>query len=82
MTTAARRSPTHDAADTGSDAHGPITYDAKDPDTKYPPINQLGPPKSARYILIVPIDDASKVAQLFRAACGALSLVCHSSGAV
>ncbi len=26
---------------------GLVTYDAKDPDTKFPPINQLRPPKGA-----------------------------------
>src|SRR5277367_2613771 len=37
---------------------GLVTYDAKDPDTKYPPITQLRPPKGAPNILIVLIDDA------------------------
>jgi arylsulfatase A-like enzyme len=37
---------------------GLITYDAKDPDTKYPPITQLRPPKGAPNVLIVLIDDA------------------------
>lgn len=35
-----------------------VTYDAKDPDTKYPPIQQLRPPKGAPNVLIVLIDDA------------------------
>ncbi|MDD1755675.1 MAG: arylsulfatase [Methanomassiliicoccales archaeon] len=35
-----------------------ITYDAKDPDTRFPPIEQLRPPKGAPNILIVLIDDA------------------------
>ena len=35
-----------------------ITYDAKSPDTKYPPIEQLRPPKGAPNVLIVLIDDA------------------------
>jgi arylsulfatase len=35
-----------------------ITYDAKDPDTKFPPIPQLRPPKGAPNILIILIDDA------------------------
>lgn len=34
------------------------TFDAKDPDTKYPPIRQLRPPKGAPNVLIVLIDDA------------------------
>ena len=36
---------------------GLITYDAKDPDTKFPPIEQLRPPKGAPNILIILIDD-------------------------
>ena len=36
---------------------GLTTYDAKDPDTKYPPIEQLRPPKGAPNVLIVLIDD-------------------------
>ena len=36
---------------------GLVTYDAKDPDTKYPPILQLRPPKGAPNILIVLLDD-------------------------
>lgn len=35
-----------------------ITYDAKDPDTKFPPIPQLRPPQGAPNVLIVLIDDA------------------------
>ncbi len=37
---------------------GLITYDAKDPETKYPPIEQLRPPKGAPNILVILIDDA------------------------
>jgi arylsulfatase A-like enzyme len=37
---------------------GLITYDAEDPDTKFPPIPQLRPPERAPNILIVLIDDA------------------------
>ncbi len=37
---------------------GLITYDAKDPDSKFPPIEQLRPPKGAPNVLIVLIDDA------------------------
>ena len=36
---------------------GVTTYDAKDPDTKYPPITSLRPPKGAPNVLIVLIDD-------------------------
>ena len=35
-----------------------VTYDAKSPDTKFPPITQLRPPKGAPNVLIVLIDDA------------------------
>lgn len=35
-----------------------ITYDAKDPDNKSPPIEQLRPPKGAPNVLIILIDDA------------------------
>src|SRR3974377_637897 len=37
---------------------GLTTYDAKDPDTKYPPIRELRPPKGAPNVLIILIDDA------------------------
>jgi arylsulfatase A-like enzyme len=37
---------------------GLITYDAKDPDTKFPPITQLRPPKGAPSVLIILLDDA------------------------
>ena len=36
---------------------GVTMYDAKSPDTKYPPIEQLRPPKGAPNVLIVLIDD-------------------------
>jgi arylsulfatase len=36
---------------------GLITYDAKDPDTKFPPIEPLRPPKGAPNVLIVLLDD-------------------------
>ena len=36
---------------------GLITYDAKDPDSKYPPIRQIRPPKGAPNILVILIDD-------------------------
>jgi arylsulfatase A-like enzyme len=35
-----------------------IAYDAKDPDSKFPPIEELHPPKGAPNVLIVLIDDA------------------------
>ena len=37
---------------------GLITYDAKDPDSKFPPIPQLRPPKGAPNVLLILIDDA------------------------
>jgi len=36
---------------------GLTTYDATDPDTKYPPIRDLRPPKGAPNVLIILIDD-------------------------
>jgi len=37
---------------------GLTTFDAKDPDTHYPPIRQLRPPQSAPNVLLILIDDA------------------------
>ena len=37
---------------------GLTTYDAKDPDTSYPPIQQLRPPAGAPNVLVVLLDDA------------------------
>src|SRR6266478_2905769 len=36
---------------------GLVTYDAKDPETKFPPITQLRPPNGAPNVLIVLLDD-------------------------
>src|SRR5512137_3128019 len=36
---------------------GLTTYDAKDPDTQYPPIEPLRPPKGAPNVLIILLDD-------------------------
>jgi arylsulfatase len=36
---------------------GPITYDAKDPDTSFPPIEPLRPPAQAPNVLVVLLDD-------------------------
>ena len=48
-----------DPADSRSDVHvGLTTYDAKDPDTKFPPITPLRPPSGAPNVLIVLLDDA------------------------
>ena len=38
-------------------APGLITYDAKDPDTAYPPIEPLLPPEGAPNVLVILIDD-------------------------
>ncbi|MEP9364168.1 arylsulfatase [Nocardioides sp. CN2-186] len=38
-------------------ARGPVTYDAKDPDTAFPPIVPLLPPEGAPNVLVVLIDD-------------------------
>ena len=36
---------------------GLVTYDARDPDTKFPPIEQLRPPKGAPNVLLILLDD-------------------------
>jgi arylsulfatase A-like enzyme len=36
---------------------GLTTYDAKDPDTQFPPIKQLRPPKGAPNVLVILLDD-------------------------
>ncbi|PTE11088.1 arylsulfatase [Mesorhizobium helmanticense] len=36
---------------------GLVTYDAKDPDTKFPPIEQLRPPEGAPNVIVVLLDD-------------------------
>jgi hypothetical protein len=36
---------------------GLTTYDAKDPDTKFPPIREVRPPAEAPNVLVVLIDD-------------------------
>lgn len=36
---------------------GPVTFDARDPDTKFAPIRQLRPPQGAPNVLIVLLDD-------------------------
>ena len=37
---------------------GLTTYDAKDPDTSYPPIEPLRPPAGAPNVLVIMLDDA------------------------
>ena len=65
--TKAKRSPMARQSDKHSRAVLPIpdvpkpgltTYDAKDPETKYPPIEPLRPPEGAPNVLIVLLDDA------------------------
>ena len=48
---------------------GLTTYDAKDPNTNYPPITTLRPPKGAPNVLIVLIDDVGfrRLVSLWRA---------------
>ncbi len=41
----------------GIERSGLLTFDAKDPDTKFPPIEQLRPPKNAPNVLVILIDD-------------------------
>lgn len=36
---------------------GLITFDAKDPDTEFPPIGQTSPPETAPNLLVLIIDD-------------------------
>ena len=36
---------------------GLTTYDAKDPDTQFPPIREIRPPEGAPNVLVVLIDD-------------------------
>ena len=36
---------------------GLTTFDAKDPETKYPPIEPLRPPKGAPNVIVVLVDD-------------------------
>src|SRR5262245_49167513 len=40
-----------------TDRTGLITYDARDPETKYPPIRDIRPPKGAPNVLIILLDD-------------------------
>ena len=37
---------------------GLVTYDAKDPDTSFPPIQPLRPPAGAPNVLVIMLDDA------------------------
>ena len=50
--------PRHAPADPRPQYVGLTTYDAKDPDTAFPPIEPLRPPAGAPNVLVVLIDDA------------------------
>ena len=53
-----RQDSTHHSAKFRINQHvGLTTYDAKDPDTKFPPIEPLRPPEGAPNVLIVLLDD-------------------------
>src|SRR6266481_715450 len=54
---------------------GLVTYDAKDPDTNYPPIQPLRPPKGAPNVLIILLDDVGF------AASSAFGGPCHTPAA-
>src|SRR6266478_6485953 len=54
---------------------GLVTYDAKDPDTKFPPIQPLRPPKGAPNVLIILLDDVGF------AASSAFGGPCHTPAA-
>ena len=41
----------------------PPTYDAKDPDTKFPPIKPLRPPAGAPNVLVILLDDVRNTRQ-------------------
>src|SRR4026208_1326479 len=41
----------------GQKPSGLTTYDAKDPDTKFPPIAQLRPPAGAPNVVVILLDD-------------------------
>ena len=47
----------HHAAHPGPAVHGLTTYDAKDPDTAFPPIEPLLPPEGAPNVLVILLDD-------------------------
>ena len=42
-------------------AHGLTTYDAKDPDTSFPPIEPLRPPEGAPNVLVVLLETSASV---------------------
>jgi len=42
---------------------GLVTYDAKDPDTAFPPIEQRRPPKGAPNVLLILVDDAASASR-------------------
>jgi len=52
--------------------NGFVAYDAKDPDSKFPPIQQLLPPKGAPNVLVILIDDVGF------GACSVFGGPCHT----
>jgi arylsulfatase len=48
---------------------GPVTYDAKDPDTTFAPIVPLRPPAGAPNVLIILLDDGFGAASTFGGPC-------------
>ena len=60
---------------------GLVTYDAKDPDTKFPPITPLRPPKGAPNVLIVLLDDVGfGASSAFGGPCNTPTAECLASG--
>ncbi|MFZ0884413.1 MAG: arylsulfatase [Candidatus Acidiferrales bacterium] len=60
---------------------GLVTYDAKDPDTKFPPITPLRPPKGAPNILIVLLDDVGfGASSAFGGPCNTPTAECLAAG--
>ena len=54
------------------------TYDAKDPDTSFPPIEPLRPPKEAPNVLVILVDDVG----FFRCAdCDGMFTIPHTARA-
>jgi arylsulfatase len=49
---------------------GLITYDARDPDAKFPPIEQLRPPKGAPNVLLILIDARRRATMCCRSTTG------------
>ena len=50
--------PARGSTDSGSPFTGLVTFDAKDPETSFPPIEPLRPPEGAPNVLLIMLDDA------------------------